>query len=101
MRSIGTENHVIIICGLCLDPIFIHGLGWQAAEWRQCWSKPGIVLGSLNYPIIELILYLILNYNWLCPSVCVCVRHVIILFWMFYLLKCVCELDVLPSKMCL
>ena len=43
----------------------------------------------------------ILNYNWLCPSVCVCVCHVITFSWMFYLLKCVCELDVLPSKMCL
>ena len=40
----------------------------------------------------------ILNYNWLCPSVCVSRNH---FSWMFYLLKCVCELDVLPSKMCL
>ena len=46
--------------------------------------------------------WVILNYKRLCPSVCVSVclsrNH---FSCMFYLLKSVCELDVLPSKKCL
>ena len=58
---------------------------------------------SFQYTNELVILYpRILNYNWLCPSVCVsvCVSHNHF-SCMFYPLKSVCELDDLPSKKCL